>query len=360
LPISDSISKPKSATLEVSIVIPVFNEKDVLPMLFSRLYPALDSLGRSYEILFVDDGSQDGSSTMLEEQQSFRPDVTRVLYLSSNAGQHAAITAGFQYVRGRYTITLDADLQNPPENILAIIKKMDEGFDYVGTIRETRNDQSWRHISSRIMNAVRERITSIRMTDQGCMMRGYSREITLAIAETNESHTFIPALGYLYSAQPVEITITHEKRAAGRSKYSLFKLIQLNFDLITGFSSLPLRLISFTGIVVSLLSLLFVIFLAIRRFTYGPEAEGLFTLFGIAIFMMGLILFSVGMLGEYIGRINNQVRKRQWFRVARVLDSSPTQTANSLSIEPPKTAAAKVRMVRRRGLQTQHHFESRK
>lgn len=307
--------------VELSILIPVYNEEDVLSLLFERLYPVLDALERSYEVLFVNDGSSDNSATILSEQFEQRPDVTRVIFLSSNAGQHAALIAGFQRAHGKTIITLDADLQNPPEEIPAIVAEMDKGFDYVGSIRASRSDKAWRHIASRMMNSLREKITNIRMTDQGCMLRGYSRDVALEVAESDESRTFIPALAYLYAAKPTEITVAHEERAAGQSKYSLFKLIQLNFDLITSFSSVPLQLISFTGIVVSMLSLLFVLYLAFRRIFYGPEVEGVFTLFGITIFLMGLLLFSVGMLGEYIGRINGLVRRRKRFRVASVLEA---------------------------------------
>ncbi len=308
--------------VDLSVLIPVYNEQGVLSMLFERLYPVLDTLGRSYEILYVNDGSSDDSAELLTKQFEQRPDVTRVIFLSSNAGQHAALIAGFQCARGKVVVTLDADLQNPPEEIPAIVAEMDKGFDYVGSIRATRSDKAWRHIASRLMNSLREKITNIHMTDQGCMLRGYSRDITLEIAESNESRTFIPALAYLYAARPTEITVVHKERAAGDSKYSLFKLIQLNFDLVTSFSSVPLQLISFTGIIVSALSLLFVFYLAFRRIFYGPEVEGVFTLFGITIFLMGLLLFSVGMLGEYIGRINGLVRRRKRFRVASVLEAS--------------------------------------
>ena len=256
--------------------------------------------------------------------------------LSSNAGQHAALIAGFELTRGEFIITLDADLQNPPEEIPAIVEEMDKGFDYVGSIRASRHDKAWRHVASRMMNSLREKITNIRMTDQGCMLRGYSKEIVKEIAVSNESRTFIPALAFLYAARPTEITVAHEERAAGQSKYSLFKLIQLNFDLVTSFSSVPLQLISFTGIVVSFLSFLFVCYLAYRRLFYGPEVEGVFTLFGITIFLMGLLLFSVGMLGEYIGRINGLVRRRKRFRVASVLEvdegvKSPAEKTGSSS-----------------------------
>jgi undecaprenyl-phosphate 4-deoxy-4-formamido-L-arabinose transferase len=307
--------------VDLSVLIPVYNEQDVLSQLFERLYPVMDAMGRSFEILFVNDGSSDGSSSILAQQFQQRPDVTRVVSLSSNAGQHAALIAGFELIRGRFVITLDADLQNPPEEIPAIVAEMDKGFDYVGSIRASRNDKAWRHIASRMMNRLREKITNIRMTDQGCMLRGYSRDIALEVAISNESRTFIPALAYLYAARPTEITVAHEERAGGESKYSLFKLIQLNFDLMTSFSSVPLQLISFTGIVVSIISFLFVMYLAYRRLFYGPEVEGVFTLFGITIFLMGLLLFSVGMLGEYIGRINGLVRRRKRFRVASVLEA---------------------------------------
>ena len=318
---ADKTKDTQSQLVDLAVLIPVYNEQDVLGKLFDRLYPVMDALGRSFEILFVNDGSSDSSADILAQQFERRPDVTRVVSLSSNAGQHAALIAGFELTRGRFIITLDADLQNPPEEIPAIVAEMDKGFDYVGSIRASRHDKAWRHIASRMMNSLREKITNIHMTDQGCMLRGYSREIALEVAISNESRTFIPALAYLYAAKPVEITVAHEERAAGESKYSLFKLIQLNFDLMTSFSSVPLQLISFTGIVVSIISFLFVVYLAYRRLFYGPEVEGVFTLFGITIFLMGLLLFSVGMLGEYIGRINGLVRRRKRFRVASVLEA---------------------------------------
>lgn len=332
---ADSRKDTQSQLVTLSILIPVYNEQDVLALLFERLYPVMDALGRSYEILFVNDGSRDNSAAILRQQFELRPDVTRVIFLSSNAGQHAALIAGFERTRGEFIITLDADLQNPPEEIPAIVAEMDKGFDYVGSIRASRHDKAWRHLASRLMNSLREKITNIHMTDQGCMLRGYSRDIALEIVVSNESRTFIPALAYLYAARPTEITVAHEERAAGQSKYSLFKLIQLNFDLVTSFSSVPLQLISFTGIVVSILSFLFVCYLAYRRLFYGPEVEGVFTLFGITIFLMGLLLFSVGMLGEYIGRINGLVRRRRRFRVASVLEADEGVKSSTEDTKPP-------------------------
>jgi undecaprenyl-phosphate 4-deoxy-4-formamido-L-arabinose transferase len=305
---------------ELSIIIPVYNEEDGLAALFARLYAALDALGTSYEVLFINDGSRDRSAAILREQFQARPDVTRVVLFAANFGQHMAIMAGFEHSRGDIVITLDADLQNPPEDIGALVAKMHEGHDYVGSIRRLRQDSAWRRWASRAMNRLRERITRIQMTDQGCMMRAYSRSIVNAINSCREVSTFVPALGYTFAQRPTEVVIGHEERHAGESKYSLYSLIRLNFDLMTGFSLVPLQWFSMLGMGISFLSALFVVFLAIRRIIVGPEAEGLFTLFGVAFFLIGLTLFGVGLLGEYIGRIYQQVRHRPRYLVDAVLE----------------------------------------
>jgi undecaprenyl-phosphate 4-deoxy-4-formamido-L-arabinose transferase len=305
----------------VSVVIPVYNEDAVLEALFQRLYPAMDVLGVSYEIIFVDDGSVDRSTEMLREQFARRPDVTRVILFNGNFGQHLAIMAAFERSRGERIVTLDADLQNPPEEIGKLLAKMDEGYDYVGSVRRKRQDTAFRRYASRFTNALRERITRIRMEDQGCMLRAYSRPVVNAINACTEANTFVPALAYTFARRPIEIEVGHEERYAGESKYSVYKLIRLNFDLVTGFSAFPLQLFSFTGIVISLLSLAFVLFLAVRRFIVGPEAEGVFTLFGIAFFLIGVTLFGIGLLGEYIGRIYEQVRHRPRYFIHEILES---------------------------------------
>ena len=305
---------------QLSVIIPVYNEEAILPALFARLYPALDALGVNYEVLFINDGSRDHSAALLKDQFLARPAVTRVILFNANYGQHLAIMAGFEYCRGERIVTLDADLQNPPEEIGKLLAAMDRGHDYVGSIRESREDSLWRHLASRLMNRLRERITKIRMTDQGCMLRAYSRDIVKAIVSTREVSTYIPALAYTFAANPVEVTVTHAERAAGESKYPLYKLIRLNFDLVTGFSLMPLQLFSLVGIALSLVSGAFVVFLAIRRLIIGPEAEGLFTLFGISFFLNGILLFGIGLLGEYVGRIYQQVRERPRFTIQAVLE----------------------------------------
>jgi undecaprenyl-phosphate 4-deoxy-4-formamido-L-arabinose transferase len=309
----------------VSVVIPCFNEEQGLPSLFARLYPALDALGRTYEVVFVDDGSSDRTVAGLREQFNQRPDVTRVVVLTRNVGQHMAIMAGFAQTRGDYIVTLDADLQNPPEEIANIIAAMDAGADYVGTVRKNRHDVYWRKVASRMMNRFRERTTHIRITDQGCMLRGYDREIVDAINSCVEVSTFVPALGYTFARNPVEIEVGHAERAVGQSKYSLYSLIRLNFDLMTGFSVVPLQFFSMGGIVISLISLLGFIGLVIRRLVHGSEAEGVFTLFAIAFFLIGVLLMGVGVVGEYVGRIYEQVRQRPRYTVAALLEQKSTE-----------------------------------
>ena len=309
----------------VSVVIPCFNEEQGLSSLFARLYPALDALGRTYEVVFVDDGSSDRTVAGLREQFNQRPDVTRVVVLTRNVGQHMAIMAGFAQTRGDYIVTLDADLQNPPEEIANIIAAMDAGADYVGTVRKNRHDVYWRKVASRMMNRFRERTTHIRITDQGCMLRGYDREIVDAINSCVEVSTFVPALGYTFARNPVEIEVGHAERAVGQSKYSLYSLIRLNFDLMTGFSVVPLQFFSMGGIVISLISLLGFIGLVIRRLVHGSEAEGVFTLFAIAFFLIGVLLMGVGVVGEYVGRIYEQVRQRPRYTVAALLEQKSTE-----------------------------------
>jgi len=325
---------------DISVVIPVYNEEEGLPFLFERLYPALDALGRSYEVVFVDDGSRDRSVAALREQFQRRPDVTRVVVLARNAGQHLAILAAFQQTRGRYVITLDADLQNPPEEIARIVATMDAGADYVGTIRVRRQDVLWRKAASRFLNRLREGTTSIHITDQGCMLRGYDRNVIDAVNRCSEVSTYVPALAYTFARHPVEIEVAHAERTVGQSKYSLFRLIRLNFDLMTGFSVAPLQFFSMSGIVIAMLSIIFVIYLAIRRLIVGPEAEGVFTLFGIAFFLIGVALIGLGVVGEYVGRIYEQVRQRPRYTVAAVLEQGADAGVAQLVHRPAGTLPA--------------------
>ena len=314
----------------LSVVIPVYNEEPSLQALFDRLYPALDKLGVSYEVLFVNDGSRDRSPAMLKDQFLRRPEVTRVILFNGNYGQHMAIVAGFEHCRGERIVTLDADLQNPPEEIGKLLSAMDAGHDYVGGVRRTREDSWWRRIASKAMNRVRQRITRITMTDQGCMLRAYSRDIVRAVAASREVSTYIPALAYTYANNPTEVEVEHAERVAGESKYSLYKLIRLNFDLITGFSLVPLQMFSMFGMLVSVGALLTYLIVIVERLILSGWREGMATLWDrdiLAFFLLGMVLFGLGLVGEYVGRIYQQVRERPRFTIQALLEQKHDDAA---------------------------------
>ena len=312
-----------SVAPDISVVIPVYNEEPNLPLLFSRLYPVLDGLGRTFEVILTNDGSADRSLELLKAQYAARPAVTRVIDFNANYGQHMAIMAAFERVRGTVIVTLDADLQNPPEEIPKLLALIDAGHDYVGGFRINRKDSLFRTVASRVINGVRRSTTSIEMTDQGCMLRAYKRPIIDAIVRSGANNTFIPALAYSFSGNPTEVGVKHEERHAGVSNYSLYKLIRLNFDLITGFSLAPLQAFTMFAMASSAGSLLLVVVLFYRRFVLNLDREtfGVFTLFGILFFLLSVAMIGIGLIGEYVGRTYQVVRVRQRYFVREMIES---------------------------------------
>jgi undecaprenyl-phosphate 4-deoxy-4-formamido-L-arabinose transferase len=307
---------------EVSVVIPVYNEQENLPALLPRLLPVLDGTKRSYEVIFVDDGSRDRSLEILKGFAETYPAV-RVLELSRNFGQHPAILAAFQRARGSVVVTLDADLQNPPEEIPKLLARIDEGYDVVGGIRRQRRDSWFRRAASRLVNRVTGVITGMHLTDYGCMLRAYARDVVDEINACEENATFIPALAQSFSRRPTEVEVAHAERLAGTSKYSLYRLVRLNFDLMTGFSVVPLQIFTLFGFFVAAGGVGFGVFLLIRRLIVGAEVEGVFTLFAILFTVVGVLLAGLGVVGEYIGRIYQEVRRRPRFSVRREYGAPP-------------------------------------
>lgn len=302
----------------VSIIIPVFNEEESLPHLFEAMIPVMRDLTHPWEILFINDGSSDRTFPLLRDFQEQHPHNVRIIDLNGNFGQHMAIMAGFAQARGKYIITIDADLQTPATEIPKLVQEMDNGHDVVGTFRQGRQDPLFRKVASRIVNRITKKISGIDLCDYGCMLRGYHRDIIDIVNEIQEQNTFIPALASRYARNPIEIPVSHCERAFGTSKYGLFRLIRLNFDLMTGFSVVPLQVVTFLGMCLSLGSIFSFVFLLIRRLLVGPEAEGLFTLMAIQFLLTGITLLSVGISGEYIGRIYAEVRKRPRFVIRKI------------------------------------------
>jgi undecaprenyl-phosphate 4-deoxy-4-formamido-L-arabinose transferase len=303
----------------ISLVIPVYNEEANLSHLIERLRSVMQKTGKNYEIIFVDDGSRDNTLSILKSFLIYSE--VRVIELTRNYGQHAAIFSGFSVVRGDIVITLDADLQNPPEEIPNLVRVMEEGdYDVVGTIRKERKDSIFRTFPSRMINAIARKITKVNMSDWGCMLRAYRRNIVERMVNCHEHSTFIPALATYFSKKITEIEVVHETRHAGESHYSLRKLINLQFDLVSSFSDFPLKFIMYAGIGMAFLGISFGVFLGIARIVYGAgwAAEGVFTLFSILFAFVGFQFFALGVMGEYIGRIYREVRKRPEYMIERI------------------------------------------
>lgn len=213
----------------ISVIIPVYNEAQSLPALFARLFPVMKRI--KHEIIFINDGSIDNSLDILQTEQKNNP-CMRVIDMHGNYGQHKAIMKGFEKAEGELIITMDADLQNPPEEIPRIIEQYEHGHDVTGTIRMKRHDTFFRKTASRIVNRITNIITGFNIHDYGCMLRGYSREIVKGILGYKDADIFIPALAQRLADNPVEIEISHSEREYGESKYNLHKLIKLFMSLM--------------------------------------------------------------------------------------------------------------------------------
>lgn len=307
--------------IELSLVIPVFNEEENLPELIRRTDAVCKQLNTSVEVILVDDGSSDRSMEMITDIAKKNPLFVGVI-LTSNFGQHAAVTAGMQTACGKYVITLDADLQNPPEEIPKLLEKLREGYDVVGSIRENRQDTFFRKIASKSVNLmVRKLCNGKTMTDYGCMLRGYSRTVVDAMLLCKENGKFIPMLAMTYARRTVEVYVKHAERAAGESKYSVMKLIALQYDLLTGTSTFPLRLLTFFGFAIAVFGILFgLIVFIISQIDKAWGADGTFALFAIVIILMGGQFAAMGLLGEYIGKIHINSRARPQFFIESIIN----------------------------------------
>jgi len=257
---------------------------------------------------------------LLKKIRASRPAEVVVIDLNGNHGQNMAVVAGFEQVRGEVIVTLDADLQNPPEEIPKLLEKYEQGYDAVGGRRKDRQDTLLRRKASALANRMREMATDVHMEDQGCMLRAYSRNVVDAIAAGDERSTFIPAMAYKLAANPTEIEVEHSERNAGDSKYSYYKLIRLNFDMITGITILPLQVFTLLGFLASGGSFALVLVLLFRRFIHpgSSEAEGVFTLFAILFFLVSVLIAQLGLVGEYVGRAYQAVQGRPRYLVKKI------------------------------------------
>lgn len=312
------------SALELSLVIPVFNEEENLAELIRRCVAVCDATGKRYEIVFVDDGSKDKSRQILAEVAARKDGNIVAVLLNRNYGQHPAVLAGLAQSRGDVIVTLDADLQNPPEEIPLLLAKIAEGCDVVGSVRENRRDSWLRRLPSRIINAVVRKTTGVEMNDYGCMLRAYRRSVVEAILSCHERSTFIPILANSFASNTGEVTVKHARRSAGDSKYNFWKLINLQFDLLTSMTAFPLRLLSIGGGLMAALGFLAGISIGVMRIAYGSvwAAEGVLTVVAVLFIFTGVQLFGLGLLGEYLSRVYDDVRGRPRYFIQKVISGN--------------------------------------
>ncbi|MBT2341166.1 MULTISPECIES: undecaprenyl-phosphate 4-deoxy-4-formamido-L-arabinose transferase [Pseudomonas] len=319
----------------VSIVIPVYNEEGSLPELLQRTEAACRQLHHQYEIVLVDDGSRDDSAQILEEAAARRGSPIVAVILNRNYGQHAAIMAGFEQCKGDVIITLDADLQNPPEEIPRLVAQAELGYDVVATVRNNRQDSALRRWPSKLINLAVQRSTGVAMSDYGCMLRAYRRSIVDAMLACRERSTFIPILANSFARHTTEILVSHAEREHGESKYSAMRLVNLMFDLITCMTTTPLRLLSIVGFAMAGLGVLFATALIILRLVFGAgwAGGGTFVLFAVLFVFTGGQFIGMGLLGEYLGRMYSDVRARPRFFVEKVLRGQPAAPAPVVTVD---------------------------
>ncbi|MFM4917652.1 undecaprenyl-phosphate 4-deoxy-4-formamido-L-arabinose transferase [Aeromonas dhakensis] len=310
----------------VSVVIPVYNEEASLPVLLSRVTAACDQLSQDYEVILIDDGSHDGSTELISDAAAREGSKLVGVLLNRNYGQHAAIMAGFETAKGDLVITLDADLQNPPEEIPRLVEAAMQGYDVVGTMRRNRQDSWFRKTASKLINKSVQKATGVHMSDYGCMLRAYRRHIIDAMLCCQERSTFIPILANSFARRTIELEVGHAERAHGESKYGLMHLINLMYDLVTCMTTTPLRLLSIVGSVVAGIGFTFSILLILMRLVMGADwaADGVFTLFAILFTFVGVQLLGMGLLGEYIGRMYTDVRARPRYFIHRIVRTATT------------------------------------
>ncbi len=328
----------------VSIVIPVHNERLNLPQLIERCVKVGRALDRPWELILIDDGSRDGSSEMLAEAAKTYPGEIKSLILNRNYGQHNAILCGFANAQGDVMVTLDADLQNPPEEIPKLLSAIDDGYDVVGSVRADRQDVFARKLFSGIINSIVRRSTGVQMHDYGCMLRAYKRRVVDAMLQCRERSTFIPVLANLFAKRVTEIPVAHAARAAGDSNYSVIKLVNLQFDLLTCMTAGPLRLLTWLGGGISALAIGFAMLLFFLRVVFGSEwaGNGVFTLFSILFFFVGAQFVALGLMGEYVGRIHADVRERPRYILDNVVGETLAEVPSQGSVgafTPARTVA---------------------
>lgn len=317
----------QSPELTYSVVIPLFNDAEILPELHRRVSAVMESLAEAYEIVYVDDGSRDNTFGVLG--QVYQADMSHVkaVRLLRNFGQHPAVTAGFEQTRGQIVITLDSDLQNPPEEVPKLIDKLAEGYDVVVGWRQIRQDSVLRTLPSKFINWLIARSTGVKLHDYGSMLRVYRREVVQLLNQTQESAKFITALTSWLGVSIAEVPVRHEAPADGQSRYNLRRLFRMTIDLATGYSLVPIQVVTAIGLLMATVGIGAGLFLLAWRIIFATNVTGLNSFIALLLVLFGIQLAGLGIIGEYIGRIYIEVRARPYYLIRTILVPQPEEAS---------------------------------
>jgi glycosyltransferase involved in cell wall biosynthesis len=317
-----------SPELEVSVVVPIYNEIESIPRLLETIATTLQQNHISYEIICVDDGSKDGSSELLRQLACTRPDLRAVL-LRRNYGQTAAMAAGFKYARGQAVITLDGDLQNDPTDIPRLLDKLDEGYDLVSGWRKERQDAMLtRLIPSKIANWLIGKVTGVNLHDYGCSLKAYRSELIMDMNLYGELHRFIPALAFIEGARIAELPVQHHARQFGRSKYGLGRTFRVLMDLFTiyfmkRFLTRPMHVFGLFGLISMIIGVGLGAYLTFVKLALGESiGDRPLLILAVVLFLTGVQLFSFGLIAELMMRTYHESQNRPIYRVREVVEAT--------------------------------------
>jgi len=306
-------------SLQVSVVIPVFNEELVLHEFYPRLKKEAESWGKSYELLFVDDGSTDNSFELICKWKKIDSSI-RVIKFTRNFGQQAAVLAGFRESRGNIVVQIDSDLQNPPEEIKRLLGAFTDEVDLVVTIPRKRRDSALRILGSKVLHSLAQALFGNRFKLNLSSFRAMRRSVLEKIDQCQDRSRYMAVLMSWMAVPTVHVEVDHHLRKMGQTKYGVLPLLRLTWDLITGYSNFPLRLVTYLGLLGAGIGFAIMMFLMYQRLVAGILIEGFVVLSAVFSFFAGVQLLSIGFLGEYLGRVHLKIQNRPEYIVHKVID----------------------------------------
>jgi polyisoprenyl-phosphate glycosyltransferase len=319
----------KDFRVDLSVVIPVYHGASTLPALVPQLVDVLESLGRSFEILLVDDGSRDGSWKVINELQAAYPGRVIAIQLMRNYGQHNALMAGFRQTRGALIITMDEDLQHPPSEVPKLIQAIEaRQLDVVYGSYDTKKHAGWRNLGSTLISSFYRQVFRIQVHPTA--FRIIRRKLLECIFSYSLNYTYIDGLLAWNTDRVGEIEVMHRERGGGRSGYSLPKLLLLALNLFTNFSLIPLQFVSFCGIASSMGGITLAFFYLLKYLIFGISAPGFATIVIIMLVQGGITLLALGIMGEYIGRLHLNVNRKPQYSIREIVDSRTAETEPSV------------------------------